>query len=240
MSNALPGYSSHYLPKPPPPLAVTGYTGKMPGLSIGCGTVFGTPVPTEHFTSPCFPDINGAPPRSPRVVESMRAGSQAFQQGAATPGMQVPGYAGHLSGTQNIVGSSHAAFSRSGAVHASCPFQCLGTPGMLDATHSVVPRNLRPDVVMPHEPPRTKSGYDGHLPGKHFSTNFGKPFASAAVELLATHGKPVAGGIGDPGRPFIADTDSKLSFPRGHLGRPKRSQIYIAGYAGFRPRSTPL
>ena len=68
----------------------------------------------------------------------------------------------------------------------------------------------------------------------------GKSFACTAAELLENDGKPAAGGVADPGQPFNSDTDRKLAFPTGHVGRPQRSQTCIAGYQGFRPQTTPI
>ncbi|KAL1524733.1 hypothetical protein AB1Y20_019616 [Prymnesium parvum] len=236
MANSLVGYSKDTLPKPSPPLAVSGYTGRMPGLSAGIGTVFGTfqkaeePLPLDAFTN-----VRGAAPPPEYILKAIRKANEAHERRAATPGFRMPGYGGHLSGYKHLIGQSFSAAvgSNRGPV---LPCNPTGAPGMSSAAQCIVPRNLQPGVVMPREVARTKSGYCGHLPGKHYSTNFGKPFTPRAEELLATNGQPAAGGIGDPGRPFIADVDSRIAYPNGHVGRPKRYKIALDGYTGFVPK----
>ena len=245
MSNSLSGYSINYLDRPAPPKAVRGYSGNLAGMQATIGTVFGTfAAPEEPVSSDAFPNCHGAAPVPVNLVSSFKGAKLTHEGRAAAGAFRMPGYAGHLSGHQHVAGKSHSAISCGDAGRTDRPNFGTGAPGMSDADQHIVSRNLLPGVTLGPDsagvPPRTKMGYMGHLPGKHYSTNFGKSFAQASVELLAANGRPAAGGIPDPGRPFIADTDAQIAFPNGHVGRPQRSLICVAGYAGFRPRTTPL
>jgi len=241
MAAHVPGYSVDYLPKPAMPKAVMGYTGSMIGLKPQVGTVFGLDGPwaSEEKRPPnSYMNSGGAAPPPAIVVSSLQTAKSAHAHRADSTAHRMPGYGGHQSGHQHVAGKSHSAISVGDAGRTDFVVIGDGAPGSTSGDQLIVSRNLLPGSKNPTNPPtRTKRGYTGHLPGRHYSTNFGKSFHQGAVELLAFNGQPPAGGIPDPGRPFIAD-DLEISLQR--TGRPQRSLNYVSGYAGFRPRTTPL
>lgn len=238
----MPGYSKEWMSKPAIPMAVTGYTGNIASLKPQVGSVFGQgQVAVEPLDT--FFHEGGAHPTPAALTASFGAAQAAHLRRAAMAAHRTPGYAGHLSGQQHACGKSRSAVCLGEAGPTHLPNLGEGAPGLTDRDQLIVCRNLLRGVTNPRElPTRTKHGYTGHLPGRHESTNFGKSYMQGATELLQYSGTPPAGGIGDPGRPFIADNhiEPRLAFPEGHQGRPQRSQHCISGYAGFRPRTTPL
>ena len=82
---------------------------------------------------------------------------------------------------------------------------------------------LRQGAPLPDGAPRTKMGYTGHLPGRHYSTNYGASFNATAGKLLVN-----------------PDVAVPLTIGEFRDERPPRLQAAVAGYKGFRPRATPL
>ena len=171
----------------------------------------------------------------PSLVTSFDVEKRKHCARASMDAYRVPAYAGHLSGHQHVAGFSHGAICCGDAGPTTYAAIGDGAPGTTAHTQRIKGYNLQPGTKMPVEVRRTKTGYTGHLPGRHYSSNFGKPFALTATELLATGGKPAEGGVADPGQPFKADTSGVLS-----QSRPARLKSCIAGYQGFRPRTTPI
>lgn len=238
MAVSVPGYSQKTLTVPPPPLAVSGYTGRTTSNLRGLGTVFGVDVGAEAPTpSNAFPNLHGAAAPPKALVGGFAAAQDAQRSRAARPAYQLPGYGGHVRGRAFVAGCSTSAVSSGEAGPTDKAMIGPGAPGSTNAPRLVRISNFAP--ASQPDVPRAKKGYTGHLPGRHFSTNFGKSFAEAASEMIATSGHPIAGGVGDPGKPFIADTDARLPYPAGHVGRPHRSFSHVVGYAGYRPRTTP-
>ena len=241
MAANMPGYSTSWLGRPEMGKAVTGYTGTMAGLKADVGTVFGKSGPVDEGEPESFFNHGGAGSPPAALVQSFAAAKDAQTQRASTSVYRVPGYAGHMSGHKHIAGKSNGAISTGEGGRTDFPNFGEGAPGMQTGDRSMVSGNLLPGDQNPSNPlPRSKRGYTGHLPGRHYSTNFGKSFHMEAQELLKYNGRPPAGGIADPGRPYIADTESCLQFPEGNIGRPQRSLNCVSGYSGFRPRTTPL
>jgi len=212
------------------PLAVTGFTGmRMP---------LGGHEPSTRADA--FPNLGPASTPMRSLIESGEKEWQKHSGRIMHSNYRMPGYAGHCSGHAQVCGFTHGAVCWGEAGPTTLAAIGLDAPGLnAGEQRSGAAPNLQPGAVIPAGVSRTKNGYTGHLPGRHFSTNFGKSFEATSTELLAYDGKPAAGGISDPGQPYNADTDSKLSFPNGHIGRPNRLTQSISGYAGFRPRTTP-
>mmetsp|Transcript_70010 Transcript_70010/g.138822 ORF Transcript_70010/g.138822 Transcript_70010/m.138822 type:complete len:280 (-) Transcript_70010:345-1184(-) len=209
------------------PLAVSGYT----GFQIPKG---GHEPPTDRNA---FPNLPGAPTVS-RVALETKA-MQVHKSHIAHPNYRVPGFAGHCPGHQQVCGFTHGAVCWGDAGPTTLAAIGMDAPGLNAGEQLIHSPNLQPGTPIPAGLSRTKTGYTGHLPGRHYSTNFGKSFEATSTELLATDGKPDAGGISDPGQPFNSDTECKILYPQGHVGRPNRLTQTISGYAGFRPRTTP-
>jgi len=209
------------------PLSVSGYT----GLRMPSG---GHEPPTMPDA---FPNLGPGPQVSRLAYEADQ--TQQHAMNISHPNYRVPGYAGHCGGHQQVCGFTHGAVCWGEAGPTTLAAIGPGAPGLTDREQLIHSPNLQPGTAIPAGLSRTKTGYTGHLPGRHYSSNFGKSFEATSAELLATDGKPDAGGIADPGQPFNADTERKMLYPNGHVGRPNRLTNCISGYAGFRPRTTP-
>ena len=201
------------------PRAVAGYTGHPP---IPAGAHKPEPAPQ--------------PIQEPRVAGAAFDASTASRKNA--PAFRIPGYAGH---TPAHIGYCGLSFGALGArdTRASTTAGCKATLGLAMKQSLTVSRNVPADCPQPETAQRSKSGYTGHVPGRNFSERFGKNFAVATTETL--RGDNATAGIGDAGRPYIADTEGRLQYPAGHVGRPPRFEArgHVAGYAGFRPLSAP-
>lgn len=211
----------------PMPAQVTGYTG-LRGPS-------GEP-PTA---ADAFPNLGPAPKTMVSSIKSFEASKAAMSAHHSNPNYRIPGYAGHSPGHQQVCGWATGPINWGDAGKTTYAAIGFDAPGLNAGEQVIKNTNLAPGAVIPAGLPRTKAGYTGHLPGRHFSSNFGKAFMYSSEELLATEGQPPAGGIPDPGQPFNADVESKLVFPAGHIDRPQRLKTCVVGYAGFRPRTTP-
>jgi len=226
------GFDIDYKDKP---YGVSGYTGLTPGYK-------GEPTQRD-----AFPNLGSDVPELDKIntksTASMRASfAQAKQQQNARMealAYRIPGYAGHCPGHHQTCGFTHGAICVGEAGNTMLAAIGMDAPGLNAGEQLIKSTNLQPGAVTPAGLPRTKTGYTGHVFGKHYSSNFGKNYPSMAEELLATRGKPAAGGIGDPNTPFNADTDKLLTYPAGHIERPPKLQVACTGYAGFRPRTTP-
>ena len=184
----------------------------------------------------CSSDLP-APPKA--LLADCRTHSGLAVKRVLTPGYQMPGYAGATTGHQHVAGMTFSAICAGEAGPPSGARIGEGAPGLSANAFVHMRRNLQPGVVYTSDAGTRKCGYTGHVPGQHESTTFGKPFYATTKALLAEGGRPVAGGVDDPGRPFIKDVEAKLAYPEGHIGRPSRLSLHVAGYAGFRPRSMP-
>jgi len=209
------------------PLSVSGYT----GFSLPKG---GHEPPTAPDA---FPNLGPGPNASRLAYEAKEKQQQAMN--ISHPKYRMPGYAGHCDGHAQVCGFTHGAVCWGDAGNTKLAAITDGAPGLTAGVQLIHSPNLQPGTPNPAGLSRTKTGSTGHLPGRHYSTNFGKPFEMTAAELLDTNGHPDAGGISDPGQPFNADVESKMAYPLGHVGRPNRLTQSISGYAGFRPRTTP-
>jgi len=166
------------------------------------------------------------------VVDDFNAAKRKAAQRFEIPTFQMPSYAGLCPGHQQVCGKTHGAICAGEAGITTLAAFGPEAPGLSAGPQIIKGCNLQPGAVVPAGLPRTKTGYMGHLPGKHFSSNFGKNFATASEEWLATDGKPAAGGIPDPGQPMNANPPLPTPYPW-------RQKVAISGYAGFRPRTTP-
>jgi len=259
--NTQPGMASglpdHYMEAQVEPATaqVVGYTGHFPGDRYSIGETFqhssqhlmetfrahqkaGGPPPLP----PAFPDTYPRP--VPLVSKEYEDSMKKQTQRLNVPSHRMPGYGGHSSGHQHVSGFTYGAIcAADGTPNTQGAVIGEGAPGLGRISGlSVVPPNLQPGAAPMTTEPYTKPGYSGHVPGRHFSSNFGKNFSIAAKEALfaAKPGQPLAGGVGDPGTPFNADVTAKLSYPSGHVGRPARCIAYVSGYKGFRPQATPF
>lgn len=209
------------------PYGVTGYTGLTPGYK-------GEPTPAD-----AFPNLAGAGALSGSMARDFK-GAMAQQDGrAAVPTYRLPGFAGLCPGHAQVCGYGFSPICVGEAGNTMLAAIGPEAPGLNAGEQVIKKTNLQPGAVVPAGLPRTKTGYTGHLPGKNFSSNFGKNFAYTSEELLACDGQPAAGGIGDPQTNYNADVGKTIKFPLGHVDRPPKLQVTIAGYSGFRPRTTP-
>jgi len=230
---------------------VVGYTGHFPGDRYEIGSTFqhasqhlmqtfrehqkhGLPSQPPHFPD-CFP-------RPSKFVSAEYENSKATQLlRSQKPGFRVPGYAGFSSGHALTSGFTYGAIAAGECPPIPTVVIGEGAPGLGRVSGlSVVQPNLQPDAAPAIDTKYTKPGYSGHVPGRHFSSNFGKNFSKAAQEMLATNGQPPAGGVDEPERPYIADIGGTLAFPAGNVGRPAKCYAHVAGYKGFRPQATPF
>jgi|EP00908_Phaeocystis_cordata_P002821 hypothetical protein len=231
---------------------VVGYTGHFPGDRYSIGQTFqhSSQELMETFRAhqktgwpdmpPAFPDTYPRPePQKSAEYDNSR---KLQEQREKMPGHRPPGYAGHSSGHHHIAGFTYGAIAaKEGTPDVSGAVIGEGAPGLGRISGlAVVQPNLQKGAAPETSEKYTKAGYSGHVPGRHHSSNFGKIFSYQAKELLAAHGQPLAGGVGDPGTEFNADVTAKLSYPGGHVGRPARCIAYISGYKGFRPQATPF
>jgi len=212
------------------PFAVTGYT----GLRQTAGE-----MPTSADAFPGLPKDGVTPHPMNSLLASFHEEKRRHEARIQTPSYRMPSYAGHCSGHQHVCGFTHGAVCWGDAGPTTFATIGEGAPGLGAKVQLIKSVNIPPDAKVPAGLPRTKTGYMGHLPGKHHSSNFGKNFATAAEEWIASDGKPALGGIADPVQPFNADTDCKVQYPTGHIERPWRQRLAVSGYAGFRPRTTP-
>jgi len=218
--------------------AVSGYTGHIPAAIHSVGTS-GLPAPSAVPLNKPFPLGEGhvvAPVGSGNDPEFARQTARI-----ASKTYKIPGYAGHTPGLIHSVGKSYGgvAAGESNEAIAARTSQ-MYPPNMMKAhegAHKGVlgfglefePRNLQ-DAAFPMEPLKAPTqGYTGWMQMRSNSANFGKPWGVKAPAL------PNSGGIGDPGREFIADVAKTKAFPSGYINKPDRFDNTIVGYAGFRP-----
>ena len=138
---------------------------------------------------------------------------------------KMPGYAGHTPGHASVSGYTYGALCLGDAGKTDYAAFTYAAPGLNTGPQIIKSVNLRPGATIPDMQPKTKAGYTGHLPVKHLSSNFGENFNATAVKFLANDGD--AGHIGHVGE-FESEKD-----------RPGRLNVAVAGYKGFRPRTTP-
>ena len=223
---------------PPAPAAV--YANLQPGVANGMAASLMKRPPPQP--SRCIVGYTGhrRDPDAPKPVAQPGSEVTSYQRGARPdpvaaarkerPYFRIPGYGGHAMGHQHSYGLSYGAIGgRERAQTAAGGCRALISQTRLNEK----PRNVQAGYVLPEPKPRAKSGYTGHIAGRHLSENFGKAYAYASLEMIGTG---VSGGVGDVGREFIADVDWTKAFPAGHVGRPARHEAPIAGYAGCRPR----
>lgn len=259
MSCGLPGHYSEEAPEAAT-AQVVGYTGHFPGDRYAIGTTFqhssqelmqtfrahqaaGGPPPLP----PAFPDCYPRPVNKPTSVEYHQSLAKQKQR-EAVPSHRIPGYGGYPTGHQHVSGFTFGAIcAADGTPNTQGAVIGEGAPGLgRPESISVVHPNLQPGAAPITNERFTKAGYTGHLPGRKFSSNFGKQFSMAAKEMLLTNGQPGAegspysGGVSDPNNPYNADVTAKLQYPAGHVGRPAKCVNYVAGYTGFRPQTTPF
>lgn len=252
MASSLPAAYSE-AEKQPTTAQVVGYTGHFPGDKYAVGDTFqhssarlmetfkahkaagGPPaLPVQ------FPDLWPRPtPQTSAEYDAELKRQRARQQAA---GHRIPGFAGFSTGHQHVAGFTYGAIcAADGTPDSHGAVIGEGAPGLgRKVSVSVVAPNLQPGAALPTDEAKTKPGYCGHVPGRHFSSNFGKQFSLSAKQMLECNGRPSAGGVADPGVPYYSDTDGTLAYPAGHVGRPAKCMVGIAGYAGFRPQTTPF
>jgi len=259
MSAGLPGHHSEIV-REPANAQVVGYTGHFPGDRYAIGSTFqhssqelmdtfrahqaaGGPPPLPI----AFPDCYPRPVNKPTSEEYHQSLAKQTQR-TTVPSFRIPGYGGHPTGHQHVSGFTYGAIAAAdGTPNTQGAVIGEGAPGLgRPQTISVVHPNLQPGAAPITNDRFTKAGYTGHVPGRQFSSNFGKQFSMAAKEMLLTKGQPGAadspysGGVSDPNNPYNADVTSKLNYPEGNVGRPAKCVAYVAGYAGFRPQATPF
>lgn len=202
------------------PVAVSGYTGS----TVPPGRDWGAATPADAF--PGLPVGGGAPAPMDNLVSSFHAEKRKHEAKIQHPGYRTPSYAGHCSGHQHVCGYTHGAIcwgDAGKAVHLAAIGP--GAPGLTAGEQVVKSPNLQPGAVVPAGLSKTKMGYSGHLHGRHYSTNFGQSFAATAEKLLQSADAGYIPHVGE----FVPPE-----------ARPMRLKCYVAGYSGFRPRTTPL
>ena len=161
--------------------------------------------------------------RDRNLLDSFHTEKRKFEGKIQTPAYRMPGFAGHLEGHQHVCGLTPGAIclgeaGRLTKLNAIGP----GAPGTGEREQVIKSTNLQEGAVLPAGIKHTKGGYTGHLGGKNYSTNFGESFLATSEKLLKS---------ANPGHiPHVGE------YPEA---RPQRLQCAIAGYSGFRPRSTP-
>ena len=178
------------------------------------------------------------------TMKSVADAKATMQSHIMNPNYRIPGYAGLCPGHKQVCGFTHGAICWGEAGRTTYAAIGFDAPGLNAGEQIIKTTNLAPGAIIPAGKPRTKAGYTGHLPGRHFSSNFGKNFMATSEELLTTHGQPVMGGISDPVQPLKPDIEAVLesgptAWPNRSLEDSKRHLQSVAGYAGFRPRTTP-
>ena len=201
------------------PAAVSGYSGYKRPADPG--------APTSRDAFPALPVVDEVYPKAMASVTSSFQKEKAKQESRilSTPGYKLPGYAGHVGGHQSVAGYTYGALCLGDA--GKMDYAAFGpdAPGLNTGPQIIKNVNLRPGATLPDGAPKTKAGYTGHLPGRHFSSNFGENFNATAVKFLEKNG--AAGHVKHVGE-FPTEAD-----------RPMRLKVAVAGYKGFRPRTTP-
>jgi hypothetical protein len=196
------------------PFAVTGYSGYV-------RDVRDKPTPVDAF--PGLPVGGGAPAPMTNLLSSFQEEKRKHLQCTQAAGYRIPGYAGHCSGHQHVCGFTHGAVCWGEAGRTDYAAVGEGAPGLTAGPQIIKNINLQKGAPLPDGAPRTKMGYTGHLPGRHYSTNYGASFNSTAGKLLVN-----------------PDVAVPLTIGEFRDERPPRLQAAVAGYKGFRPRATPL
>jgi len=200
------------------PAAVTGYTGH----TVPAGADWGEPTPADAF--PGLPVGGTAPEPTNSLLSSFHAQKRKHEANIMHKNYRMPTYAGHCSGHQHVSGFTHGAICWGEA--GGQEFLDVigpGAPGTAEREQVIRTVNLQKGAITPAGLPRTKMGYTGHLGGKHYSSNFGESFAASSEKLLDSTDSGFIKHVGEfPGE------------------RPARLNCAVAGYSGFRPRTTFL
>lgn len=204
------------------PLAVTGYTGQ----TVPAGRDWGEATAPDAF--PGLPCTGAAPAPMQNLVSSFHAQKNQHERTIQAAGYRTPGYAGHCPGHQHVCGFTHGAICW-GDAGDTPKLAAIGSdaPGLNAGDQSIKIANLQKGAYVPPGISKTKTGYTGHLHGRHYSSNFGEPNALTAEKLLKSAD---AGTI-----PHVGEYSTE--YPDG--ARPMRQKVAVSGYAGFRPRTTP-